>query len=136
MASADFRYIREWVPGLRTLADTSHAGLYLNARRLPPDPAHAWSGPLRQYLDQLPPEPEDLVGFMAALPALENAQISNASGLLGEGLRYGEGEYDLDPAIVWLHQHTQHIVTETLEADNNVAENMRDALRGMRAALA
>ena len=37
MASADFRYLVEWLPGLRVLVDTSHAGLYLNARRLPVD---------------------------------------------------------------------------------------------------
>jgi len=136
MTSADFRYLVAWLPALRVLVDTSHAGLYLNARRLPPDPAYAWSAPLRAYLDLMPAEPDDLVGFMANLPALENAQISNAAGLLGEGLAYSEGELDLDPAIAWLGEHTQHIVTETLEADNDVAVNMRDALQRMRAALA
>jgi hypothetical protein len=136
MASEDFRYVVARVDGLRTLVDTSHAGLYLNARRLLPDPAYPWSDPVKRYLDQLPAEPADLVGFMGAFPELENAQVSNASGLLGEGAAYAEGDFDLDPAIRWLGAHTRHIVTETIEADNDDARLMRDALRRMRMALA
>ena len=136
MASADFHFLFERVSGLRTLADTSHAGLYLNARRLAPDPHFAWSGPLRMYLDQLPKEPPDLVGFMAALPELENAQLSNAAGVLGEGLPYADGDFNLDAATVWLARKVRHIVTETLEANNDEAVLMRDALRRMRMALA
>src|SRR5438874_490345 len=56
MAADDLRWLVERLPGLRVLADTSHAGLYLNARRLPPDPAYAWSVPLASYLRQLPDE--------------------------------------------------------------------------------
>jgi hypothetical protein len=56
--------------------------------------------------------------------------------VLGEGLPYGEGDYDLDPSIAWLGQHVRHIVTETLEANNNDAVWMRDALRRMRAVVA
>lgn len=136
MPSADFRYLVEWVPGLRVLVDTSHAGLYLNARRLPPDPSVEWSAPLRRFLDQLPVEPEDLISFMAAFPALENAQVSNAAGVLGEGLAYADGDFDLDPAMRWLDAHVRHIVTETLEAHNDDAVNMREALRRVRMALA
>src|SRR5713226_172954 len=54
MASADLRWLVERLPGLRLLPDTSHAGLYLNARRLEPDPSYLWSGPLAKYLQQLP----------------------------------------------------------------------------------
>ncbi len=135
MSSHDFHYLAERVDGLRVLADTSHAGLYLNARRLTADAQYAWSGPLADYLAQLPHEATDLVGFMRALPNLENAQISNAAGLLGEGLAYAQGELDLDPAIRWLAMHTRHIVTETIEANNDDAVLMRDALRHMRKAL-
>lgn len=135
MASADFAYLVERVPGLRTLTDTSHGGLYLNARALPPDPTYAWSAPLRAFLDRLPEEPRDLVEFMAALPALENAQISNAAGVLGEGLPYAQGDFDLDRATVWLGSHVRHVVTETLESSNDEAVNMRAALRAMRKVL-
>jgi hypothetical protein len=135
MAPADFRYLLDRVEGLRVLVDTSHAGLYLNARRLAADPAYAWSAPLEQYLSQLPEEPEDLVAFLAEFPDVENAQISNAAGLLGEGLAYAEGEFDLDPAIVWLSQQVRHMVTETIEANHDDAVLMREALRRMRAVL-
>ena len=135
MASDDFRYLVERVDGLRVLVDTSHAGLYLNARRLPPDPAYAWSGPLAQYLKQLPRAEIDLLGYLRSFPNVENAQVSNAAGVLGEGLAYGEGEFDLDPVIRWLAAHTCHIVTETIETNNDDAQLMRDALRRMRLVL-
>jgi hypothetical protein len=137
MASADLRWLVERLPGLRLLPDTSHTGLYLNARTLQPDPQYAWSVPLRNYLRSLPEEAPDLVGYMQSLaPHVENAQVSNAAGVLGEGLAYAEGDFDLDPAIRWLGQHAGHIVTETIEANNDDAVLMRDALRRMRLALA
>jgi hypothetical protein len=72
---------------------------------------------------------------MAALPELENAQLSNAAGVLGEGLAYADGDFDLDAAVEWLAPHVAHIVTETLEADNDQAVQMRAALRHMRQVL-
>lgn len=148
MCSADLVDMAERVAGLRVLVDTSHAGLYLSARddgkRFPENVFHAetggaasWLAPLRAYLRVLPEEAPDLPGYVQAFgPHLENAQISNARGLLGEGVPYADGDFDLDPTIAWLGQHTQHIVTETLEASNNDAHHMRAALRCMRAVLA
>ena len=135
MASDDLRYLTDRVDGLRVLVDTSHAGLYLNARRLAPDPNYTWSGPLTEYLRSLPEEPTDLVGFLASFPKVENAQVSNAAGMLGEGLAYDQGDFDLDPTIRWLGGHVRHIVTETLEANNDDAVLMRAALTRMRTAL-
>jgi hypothetical protein len=161
MAADDLWWVVERVPGLRVLADTSHAGLYLNARRLPPDPAYAWSAPLASYLRQLPHEAAGqghvpgkgagrptaqsgeregtatatLLNYLKNLPNVENAQVSNARGILGEGLAYGEGDFDLDPAIAWLGAHVKHIVAETIEASNDDAILMRDALRRMRMVL-
>jgi hypothetical protein len=137
MASEDLRWLGQRLPGLRVLVDTSHAGLYLNARRLGPEQGYAWSEPLARYLCQLPDEAADLLGFMESLgPLVENAQISNASGVLGEGLPYADGEFDLDPAVRWLGEHARHIVTETIEPNNDDAVFMRDALRRIRLALA
>jgi hypothetical protein len=137
MASEDLRWLVERLPGLRVLPDTSHTGLYLNARALAPDPRYPWSTPLAAYLHALPAEAPDLVGYMQSLePYVENAQVSNASGVLGEGLAYARGDFDLDPAIRWLGQHAGYIVTETIEADNDDAVLMRDALRHMRLAVA
>lgn len=128
MASEDFRFLTERVDGLRVLVDTSHAGLYLNARREPPEA-------LQEYLPQLPSEQQNLTDFLASFPNVENAQISNAQGILGEGLAYDAGDFDLGPVVEWLGAHVQHIVTETLEANNEDAVLMRDALRHMRQVL-
>jgi hypothetical protein len=137
MASEDLRWLVERLPGLRVLPDTSHTGLYLNARCLAPDPTYPWSAPLANYLKQLPTEAPDLIGYMDSLqPHVENAQISNAAGLLGEGMPYAEGDFELDPAIRWLGGFTQHIITETIEINHDTAVSMRDALRHMRTALA
>ena len=140
MASADLCWLCERVPGLNVLVDTSHAGLYLNARRHvardAPDAASAWTDALFAFVDQLPAEAPDVLGYVQSFgPYLANAQLSNASGLLGEGEAYAAGELDLDPIVRWLDQHTAHIVTETLEPNNDRADLMRDALRRMRAAL-
>jgi hypothetical protein len=136
MASEDLRYLTERVNGLHVLVDTSHAGLYLNARKLAPDPRYAWSVPLARYLQALPQESPDLVEFLASFPKVENAQVSNAAGILGEGLGYAEGDFDLDPAIRWLGGAVRHIDTETLEANNDDAVLMRQALQRMRTVLA
>ena len=135
MASADLCWMVEQIPGLRLLVDTSHAGLYLNARAMT-GIGEPWGEPLRDYLRQLPAEPTDVLGYGQALgPALANAQISNAEGVLGEGLPYGQGDLDLDPIIGWLGQHVAHIVTEIIEANHDEAVHMREALRRMRAVL-
>jgi hypothetical protein len=136
MCAADLAFAVSHVEGLEILADTSHAGLYLNARNTAADPQYDWSEPLRQYLNELPPDPPDLLGYLQGLPTPINAQISNAQGALGEGLPYAEGDFDLDPAITWLGSTAQHIVTETLEPNNDDAVFMRDALSRMRAVLA
>jgi hypothetical protein len=136
MASADLRWLTERISGLRVMPDTSHAGLYLNARRLAPDPQHGWSEPLHAYLQQLPKEPPDLLGYIKSLPEVENAQVSNASGVLGEGLPYSGGDFDLDPTIAWFKTYARHVVTETIEDRNDDAVHMRDALRRMRTVLA
>src|SRR5262245_56543606 len=62
MASEDLRWLLERLPGLRVVVDTSHAGLYLNARRLVPDPTYQWSVPLHAYLRGLPDEAPDVLG--------------------------------------------------------------------------
>ncbi|MBV9545391.1 MAG: hypothetical protein JOY61_13560 [Chloroflexi bacterium] len=137
MASADLVWLCERVPGLKVLVDTSHAGLYLNARTADADATYAWSQQVLGFVRQLPGEPPDVLGYIRNFDGyLENAQISNASGLLGEGLPYAEGDVDLDACVRWLSGNAKHIVTETLEPDNDDAVFMRDALRRMRLALA
>src|SRR5216683_5995571 len=71
MASEDLRWLVERVPGLRVLPDTSHAGLYLNARFGEHDPSYSWSAALSRYLRELPHDANDLIGYMSELPAVE-----------------------------------------------------------------
>lgn len=133
MASQDLCWVAERVPGLRLLVDTSHAGLYFNALNATAID-EPWGEPLRHYLNLLGEEAKDVLGYAEQLePLLENAQIANASGILGEGLPYDDGDLDLDPIIAWLGQHVQHIVTETIEQRHDEAVHMRAALRRMRA---
>jgi len=48
-------------------------------------------------------------------------------GLLGEGLPYGDGDFDLDQALGSLSDAVPYWVTETLEPDPTRATGMRDA---------
>jgi hypothetical protein len=150
MASEDLLWMVDRVPGLEILPDTSHACLYLNARAqaqaepenrgLRPgrlETSTPWLGRLLAYLRRLPSEPDSLLGYMQRLgPHVANAQVSNATDILGEGVPYAEGDFHLDPIIRWLSGTAHHIVTETLEPDPNEARTMRDTLRHMRAVLA
>lgn len=123
------------VPGLGITFDTSHAGLYLGALRA--DPA-AVAPALRPVLDAYAPAPQartldeylDLVE-----PWLVNVHISNAAGLLGEGLPYGAGEFDLDAIVPRLAARAPFLVTETLEPDQDRAVFMRDAQARVAAVL-
>ncbi len=47
--------------------------------------------------------------------------VSNAAGLLDEGLPYDEGDADLDGAVRRLAPHTRYFVTEPLDPDENRA---------------
>jgi hypothetical protein len=144
MPAADLMWAVERVPGLEILPDTSHCGLYLNGRRMAAgelepasgDRAIPWLEPWLEFVRQLPSEPADTLGYFSSFGKhAVNAQISNAKGILGEGLPYAMGDYDLDPTIRWLGQNAQHIITETLEPNQDDAVYMKDALVRMRKAL-
>ena len=68
-------------------------------------------------------------------PWLTNCHISNAAGLLGEGLPYGEGRFDLDAIVPRLAATAPYLVTETLEPDHDRAVFMRDAYARIMAAI-
>lgn len=125
----------ESLPGLCVTFDTSHAGLYLGALAADPATTEPESRPaveyycargrvttLDEYLDQI----ERWV---------VNVHISNAAGLLGEGLPYGEGDFDLDQIVPRLAATARFLVTETLEPDPDHAVYMRDASTRITAAM-
>jgi len=131
----DLLWCCQEVPGLGITFDTSHAGLHLEAVAADPSAVPSVLRPavesyratatvrtLDDWLDKI-------------APWLVNCHISNAAGLLGEGLPYTEGRYDLDALLPRLAATTRFIVTETLEPDNDRATLMRDAQRRIAAIL-
>jgi sugar phosphate isomerase/epimerase len=123
------------VPGLKITFDTSHAGLHLEAVAADP---HTAPAALRLAVESYRATAtvqtlDDWLDKIA--PWLVNCHISNAAGLLGEGLPYSEGHFDLDALMPRLAAATRFIVTETLEPDNDRAMLMRDAQRRIAAIL-
>jgi hypothetical protein len=117
------RWLTDRVEGLRTTVDTSHAQLFLNCATT----ADTTYGQLAAATAELSPV-RTLPAYLAVLAGrIETAHVSDAEGLLGEGLPYGEGGADLDAAVGILLDEARWIVTETLEPDPDRSENMRAA---------
>src|SRR4051794_39646562 len=69
-------------------------------------------------------------------PHAEVAHLSNAPGLLGEGLPYGSGELELDPVVSRLGELVPYIVAEINEPDPSRSVEMKSAYRSIERALA
>lgn len=136
MAPEDIRWFLDRVPGLQTTIDISHGQLYVNAWGM----AQRGEGdegvqPLMRHLRHFEAI-ESVEKFIDVLqPAIFEAHVSNASGLLGEGAPYYEGDIDMQRVIGRLAQTARYLVTETLEPDNDRAEYMREAQAGMASVL-
>src|SRR5205085_11889037 len=91
---------------------------------------------LHAYLRHLPPiaSVESFVDCLA--DRLFEVHVSNATGLLGEGLPYGDGDMDLDRLIARLSRLARYLITETLEPDHDAAVFMREAQARLAAARA
>ncbi|MPZ15212.1 MAG: hypothetical protein GEU73_12445 [Chloroflexi bacterium] len=116
--------------------DVSHAQLYVNAREMANQGnGHSDVEPLMAFLRHFPVV-ESVERFVDVLgPSIFEAHVSNASGLLGEGARYGDGDVDMDRVIGRLARVARYLVTETLEPDNDRAAHMREAQHGMASVL-
>ncbi len=136
MAPEDVAWFIDRVPGLMTTLDVSHAQLYVNARGM----AERGEGedevaPLMRHLRNFPTI-DSVERFIDILGEhIFEAHVSNASGLLGEGARYGEGDIDMERVIGRLARTARFLVTETLEPDNDNAVYMREAQSGMASVL-
>jgi hypothetical protein len=64
---------------------------------------------------------------------IETVHVSDAEGLLGEGLPYGQGATDLDGALDLLLPEARAMVAEILEPDPDRSDNMRAAEARIRA---
>lgn len=125
----------EAVPGLGITFDTSHAGLHLEVAAADPASVPAALRPaVTTYAATA--TVQTLAEWVARIaPWLVNCHISNAAGILGEGLPYGAGRFDLDAIMPRLAATTRFIVTETLEPDNDRATHMREAQARIAAVL-
>src|SRR3954468_9918483 len=117
---------RERVPELGFTIDTSHAALFRSfATTYPGLFAHPWDEELElmRYVEELGPH-------------AEVAHVSNAHGLLGEGLPYGSGELDLDPVVRRLGELVSFVVAEINEPDPARSVEMKAAYRAIERAVA
>lgn len=126
------------VPGLGLTLDTSHAQLAVNAFR--GASANAGAGPqvgavapngddlsrAATYYRELD-GPHSLDAFIAPLlAAIVSVHVSNAAGLLDEGLPYEIGDADLDAAVLQLSGAARYFVTEPLDPDEDHAVRKRE----------
>jgi len=125
----------EAVPGLGITLDTSHAGLHLEVAAADPTTVPtAFRPAVNAYAASA--TVHSLAGWVERIaPWLVNCHISNAAGLLGEGLPYGAGCFDLDAIVPRLAASARFLVTETLEPDNDRATYMREAQARIAAVL-
>ncbi len=117
-----WRDLLEWrqsVPELGFTIDTSHAGLFRSFAAAYPT-LFGLSGD-----DEL-----DLERYVEELgPLAEVAHVSNAHGLLAEGLPYAGGELELDPVVRRLGELVPFIVAEINEPDPSASPAMKAGYR-------
>ena len=116
---------RERVPELGFTVDTSHAALFRSFAAAYPSLFGLGSADgleLERYVEELG-------------PAAEVAHVSDAHGLLGEGLPYGSGELDLDPIVRRLGDLVPFIVAEINEPDPGRSSDMKAGYHAIERAL-
>ena len=124
-----WRDLLEWrqrVPGLGFTIDTSHAELFRSF-------ASAYPGLFAiDRSDELTVD-----RYVTELgPSARVAHVSNARGLLGEGLPYDVGELDLDPIVRRVGRLVPYVVAEINEPDPTRAVEMKRAYAAIESALA
>ncbi len=125
-----WRDLIEWrrrVPELGFTLDTSHAALFRNFASAYPglfDLDSADELGLERYVEELG-------------PAAEVAHVSDAHGLLGEGLPYGSGELaaELDPVVRRIAELVPYVVAEINEPDPACSPAMKAGYRAIERAL-
>jgi nucleoside-diphosphate-sugar epimerase len=122
----DLLWARGLAPELGFTLDTSHAGLF---RR--------FAAALPSLFGLASDEELDLARYAEELgPHMVVAHVSDAHGLLGEGLPYGSGELDLDPVVARLAHVARYIVAEIAEPDPVRSPDMKRAYRAIERAAA
>lgn len=122
----DLLHARELAPDLRFTFDTSHAGLFRNFAAAYPSLFGLVSDEeleLDRWVDELG-------------PWIDVAHVSDAHGLLGEGLPYGAAELELDPLVARLAATARFVVAEINEPDPARSPDMKSAYRAIERAAA
>src|SRR4051795_6007890 len=121
----DLLHWRAQVPELGFTFDTSHAALF-----------RSFAAAYPSLYDLESDEGLELERYVSELgPAAEVAHVSDAAGLLGEGLNYGDGELDLDPVVRRIGELVPYIVAEINEPDHARSPNMKAGYRAIARAL-
>jgi nucleoside-diphosphate-sugar epimerase/sugar phosphate isomerase/epimerase len=116
---------RARVPALGFTLDTSHAALF-----------HTFAGAYPSLWGLEGEEGLELGRYVEELgPAGEVAHVSNAAGVLGEGLPYDEGELDLDPVVARIGELFGYVVAEINEPDHARSPSMKAGYRSVARAL-
>ena len=116
---------RRRVPELRCTVDISHAALFRSFAAAYPTLFGLTSAAeleLEAYVDELG-------------PLAEVAHVSDAHGILGEGLPYGAGELELDPVVRRLGELVPYLVAEINEPDPRRSADMKAGYRAIERAL-
>jgi FlaA1/EpsC-like NDP-sugar epimerase len=121
----DLLHWRERVPELRLTLDTSHAALF-----------RSFAASYPTLFGLASDDGLDLARYVEELaPHAEVAHVSDAHGLLGEGLPYGRGELELDPVVRRLAEVVPFVVAEIAEPDHLRSVDMKAGYRAIERAL-
>jgi nucleoside-diphosphate-sugar epimerase len=116
---------RQRIPALGFTIDTSHAALFRSFAAAYPTLFRLASDEgleLERYVEELG-------------SAAEVAHVSDAHGVLAEGLPYGAGELALDPIVQRLGELVSYVVAEVNEPDPSSSADMKAAYRSIERAL-
>ena len=124
-----WRDLLDWrarVPELGFTFDTSHAALF-----------RSFAAAYPSLFGCVGDEELDLGRYVEELgPATEVAHVSNAHGVLGEGLPYATGDLDLDPVVRRLAALVPYIVAEISEPDPMRSPAMKAGYRAIERVIA
>lgn len=127
----DLLFFADKLEGLKVTLDVSHAQLYCNALRTDVGEVEQDLVPVLHYYQGVS-QVGTLEEYVTALgERIYEVHISNATGLLGEGMPYDQGEINLDLVVDRLLPQAHFLVTEVIEPDPNHAVYMRQAQQKM-----
>ncbi|HEX3247285.1 MAG TPA: TIM barrel protein [Chloroflexota bacterium] len=126
LSAEDLLRMVRHAPEVRICLDYSHAQLYINASAMAERGNGLEEFPELAAMLRRTPSPGSVTAYRQTLgEALLACHVSNATGLLGEGAPYDEGDVDFNSEIPSASSQVTYFVTETLEPDQEHATLMR-----------